>query len=101
MSRSTAGSPSGAIWLDTPAPGRWADEAACRRFPELAGYFTEAATFTEGAVGMAICGQCPALQACLDYGITLRADGVWGGQLLRNGRVLSREQRPASGRASR
>lgn len=37
---------------------------------------------------VAICQTCPIRQACLDYAIDNKMDGVWGGVLLARGREV-------------
>jgi hypothetical protein len=72
-------------WYSTAAPGRWTERAACRRYPAYADQFTEAQTFEEADVALTICAECPVKLACSRYGQTIRADGVWGGELLVRG----------------
>jgi hypothetical protein len=83
--RDEIGFASSTIWFTTAAPGRWTEDATCRRFPEFANQFTEAQTFEEADLALTICADCPVRLACARYGQGIRADGVWGGQLLVRG----------------
>jgi hypothetical protein len=38
----------------------------------------------------AVCAGCPARELCLTIGVTERASGTFGGQLLRDGRTVTR-----------
>ena len=82
-----------AIWFSADAPGDWTERAACRQHSTLADFFTDATTFEQADLGLTICAECPVQRACLSYGRTLRADGVWGGRLLRDGAVQHRMPR--------
>jgi hypothetical protein len=87
------------VWLSAAPPGRWTEDAACRRYPGYAELFTDVVSFEEADLALTICAECPVRLACLRYGEQLRADGVWGGHLLRRGlarrRLDSRRPRTA------
>ena len=78
------------IWFTTDAPGPWTEDAECRRYPAFADQFTDAQTFEDADLALTICSDCPVRAACLSYGQQIRADGVWGGRLLRLGSVQRR-----------
>lgn len=72
------------------ADNAWMGDAACRgKDPELF-FETEAgATYHEAR---AICAECPASDACLDFGLDLDF-GMWGGTSPKERRQLRRERR--------
>lgn len=49
----------------------------------------------EIAIAKSLCGACPMKSACLEGAIS-RAEpcGVWGGELLEDGKVIARKRRP-------
>ncbi|MBV9594193.1 MAG: WhiB family transcriptional regulator [Actinobacteria bacterium] len=75
------------IWFSAEPPGSWTERAACRRYPGFAECFTEATTLAEADLALTLCDGCAVRAACLRYGQVLEADGVWGGRLLRHGRL--------------
>lgn len=88
---------------EPPSPG-WEDEAACRGVPSavadtLTGQLSQAAA-TE-LVGR-WCARCPVIQQCYATGRATHGFGVWGGIVLREGRVATwrtateRARRPAT-----
>ena len=81
------------IFFDHTTP-EWFVDARCAdgagTFSSL--FFSE--DLSEIARAKAICGNCPARENCLDGAIERREPwGVWGGELLMNGKVLSAERR--------
>lgn len=38
---------------------------------------------------VSICNACPVKSACLDWAVENKEDGVWGGQLLKRGKVVN------------
>jgi hypothetical protein len=62
----------------------------CWRFPRLAGAFINAQDFETADPALTICLDCPVRAQCLAFGQSLQADGVWGGRLLRDGRIQRR-----------
>lgn len=88
MRQSTIGLPDGEI-----STLRWAD-ARCRT--EDAAYldlfFSE--ELQDIAAAKIMCSECPVMAECLEGAIARREPwGVWGGQLFRNGRVLTVKRR--------
>jgi len=72
----------------------WWEEARCRDGEaSLSGvFFSE--ELQDIARAKAICAGCPVLAECLEGAIVRREPwGVWGGQLFRNGRVLTTKRR--------
>lgn len=59
----------------------WADDAACRDMdPEIFFGHGDAMTVEETDRAKAICAECPAREACLDYAVrTNQQWGIWGG----------------------
>ncbi len=88
--REQIGFTASSIWFTSSVPGTWTEGAACRRYPGFADQFTDAQTFNEADVALTICADCPVRTACLTYGQGIRADGVWGGLLLRRGKPQRR-----------
>jgi hypothetical protein len=78
------------IWFTIPAPGSWTEDGECRRHPGYADLFTDAQSFEQADLPLTICADCPVAAQCLAYGQSLRADGVWGGELLKHGSVQRR-----------
>jgi hypothetical protein len=72
--------PRGNVWLPDIGPaGDWADQAACRD-SDLATFFPTVGDRRTYLTAIAICGDCPVRQDCLDYAVTNRIKfGVWGG----------------------
>tara|TARA_B100000929_G_C15460857_1_gene404435 strand:+ start:421 stop:759 length:339 start_codon:yes stop_codon:yes gene_type:complete len=74
-------------------PEIWRREAACERLGVPTGVF-----FSDdiGDIVQAknICADCPVLESCLEGAIHRREPwGVWGGQLFRNGHILTNKRR--------
>ena len=71
----------------------WRQQAACRDADtEL--FFPESDTAAGPA--LAICGECPVREACLDFALaTNQADGIWGGATETERRRLRRRRRAA------
>jgi len=76
--------------LEEPQPG-WQDDAVCRRAPsEVAnamGDLLSQAQATELVTRW--CQECPVRQACFETGRALKGHGLWGGVVLREGRVAT------------
>jgi len=81
----------GAAWRRTPPPGAWVEDAACAgTAPDV---FTDPADVDDVAAASRVCAGCPVVQECAAYAAAARCHGVWGGQLLTNGRPV--QPRPA------
>ncbi len=81
------------LFFDHTTP-QWFLDARCAdgagTFASL--FFSE--DLSEIARAKAICGNCPVRDNCLDGAVDRREPwGVWGGELLMNGKVLSAERR--------
>lgn len=68
----------------------WQADAACKDVPAstsaaMAGTMTPA----DAEVTSWICGGCTVAWECIGEGLRTRADGVWGGFVLRNGREVA------------
>lgn len=76
-------------------------QAACVAMTDL--FFSEDPSSIASA--KQICRQCPLSSACLDGAIERREpNGVWGGQLISNGRIIAykrRRGRPSKGLLTR
>ncbi|WP_187279679.1 WhiB family transcriptional regulator [Quadrisphaera setariae] len=81
--------------VEAPIDHGWTDHAACRTAtPVEADALTEVTRLAEAAPLVARwCAGCPVKALCEAQGRALRADGVWGGEVLRLGRT-SRDRRP-------
>jgi WhiB family redox-sensing transcriptional regulator len=66
---------------------RWQHDAACREVDEeISERLVEADRPHEVAdLVAALCLRCPVARACLQAGQEMRADGTWGGVVLRDG----------------
>lgn len=69
-----------------PQAARPAAQLPCRYYPEL--FFAERPQDVEWA--KTLCGRCPIRSACLAGALARREPcGVWGGELLLNGKVIA------------
>lgn len=78
----------------------WLAQAACHTGNSgiTALFFSE--ELADIAAARAICAGCPVATPCLEAALARREPwGVWGGQVLRNGRILATKRRPGRPRA--
>lgn len=71
----------------------WTDAAACKGappnwfFPVAIGH--RPVPVTKAFLGLSVCSDCPVIDQCFEYARTHNErDGIWGGRLIRNGRVV-------------
>ncbi len=84
--------------LETPlfaptARDDWEDLAACRAVPNATEVFfsEELADIVEAK---RVCADCPVIAPCLEGALTRGEPcGVWGGQLFKDGRILTQKRR--------
>jgi WhiB family redox-sensing transcriptional regulator len=79
---------------DIERPAAWQAEARCR---DGSGTLTSL-FFSEELQDIArakrICAECPVIEPCLEGALARREPwGVWGGQLILNGRILAHKRR--------
>lgn len=73
-----------------PALGEWSRDALCLEYPEVS-WFAGGTTMANRARD--ICSRCLVRDECLGYALENRvAEGIWGGERVRNGRVRDRRQ---------
>lgn len=73
--------------------GNWLADARCRTdaAPLTERFFSE--QLDDIAAAKAFCGECPVRGECLDAALERREPwGVWGGELLVNGRILANKR---------
>lgn len=70
-----------------PAPEPWRAHAACVTDSADPRIFEDETDQFALMQARAVCAECPVAAECLALGQSLNADGVWGGQPLRAGRV--------------
>lgn len=76
----------------------WQDDAACQHVEDAASDRLTSATMSGDVDGLidAYCRRCPVARECLQAGQEWRADGVWGGVVLNDGKVAPVRRREAS-----
>lgn len=79
--------------LPTTPTGWWSDAQCNDGAGSLAGlFFSE--ELQDIAAAKRLCARCPAILACLEGALERREPwGVWGGQLLLNGKILAHKRR--------
>lgn len=80
-------------------PGSWTARARCAADVPPSIIFTDVPTRAVAEAAMAFCGSCTVQSHCLEYAQKWKLDGVWGGQLLQDGRVRLRRLRSPSVRS--
>lgn len=70
----------------------WADLATCQYLPdevEPRRFFFEDFLASEEVRNIVteMCDTCPVREACLEYGVSHKSQGVWGGVYLEDGRA--------------
>ncbi len=78
-------------WPTTKPPTGWRDDAACRGADSDVADALTGALSQAGATELVTrwCSRCPVLQECFTDGRATRGHGVWGGIVLREGRVAT------------
>lgn len=72
----------------------WWDEARCNDSTGASTGLFFSEELQEIAQAKAICAECPMVAPCLEGALTRREPwGVWGGQLIANGRILAHKRR--------
>ena len=72
----------------------WRFDAACRTIDASLGEIFFSDELQHISQAKAICAECPVMAECLEGAIARREPwGVWGGQLFRNGKVLTSKRR--------
>jgi len=71
----------------------WRQQAACERLGvPTSAFFSE--DLGEITLAKNTCAECPVMEECLEGAIRRREPwGVWGGQLFRNGHILTTKRR--------
>ena len=68
---------------------KWHSDGLCHEYPEV-DFFATRATDQDDAV--AICGRCLVRDECLDFAVANGEQGVWGGTVDSERRVMRRDQ---------
>ncbi len=68
----------------------WKDFAACAGMnTEIFFDMAEADPIISQTVRQSVCGNCPVQDICLEAGIENKEWGIWGGEELKNGQVVT------------
>lgn len=79
----------------TPLPAdEWREHAVCGGMETAAVFFVED---DKAGPAKAVCATCPARAACLDWAITTRQLGIWGGATERERERIRRRRRGTRG----
>jgi len=78
---------------DAEGPGPWTVRARCASNVPSSIAFTDIPNRAVAEAAIAFCGGCDVRAECLGYAEKYGLDGVWGGQLLQDGRVRVRRLR--------
>jgi WhiB family redox-sensing transcriptional regulator len=78
-------------------PQEWRLDAACRDL-DTAVFFPE--TAEQVAAAKAVCATCPVREACLNFALITRHDGVWGGRDENERRRARRRRQEAARKAA-